>query len=152
MEIDDAASFHQTEWRAQRLGRIGIGLFVLAAAAGAFGGGIISHARVQSDTVRVEYERIVRWKTAAPLTILLSASGPIEVEFDADYADLMKLRAVQPLPESVLHRGTRRVFRFGPTAGAATLMFEVAPERPGVAQTSIDVGGLRARLSHIIFF
>ncbi len=153
MEIEDDERFHQREWRAQRCGRIGLGLVVLAAVTGLFGGGRLSHARLEIDAARVEYERILRWRTSAPLSFVLPASAPIEVVFDAEYVDLMSLRAVQPVPETIVNRSAQRVFRYTPPAdGLATLAFEITPIRPGLARTFVDAGGIRTELSHLILF
>lgn len=153
MELREETDFHRREWRFQNAGRVGLIVFSVLALLGVFGGGPLSRARLQTNGGSVEYDRVLRWHTSSELTVAIAAPGRFEVGIEANYADAVQLRVIQPQPTAVIDRDRHRIFQFQGSDGTATVItFEVSPRRPGSVRTRLDAPGLQTELRHLVIF
>jgi hypothetical protein len=144
-QLDTDLRFHACEWRIQRIGWSFVGLFLLLALAGAFGGGPLSHARASGPQGMVEYERFVR--NGLPTTIVVTAAGGAphgvgRVSITASFLEAFRIERITPAPTAVRATGQRLVYEFAAVAPGASISFHVHPQRLGrhTAEVSIDAG------------
>src|SRR5690606_6604466 len=74
--LDEDMVFQHREWRWQRVGRVAVAVFVLAACLGLLGGAgpfNRTEARADDDSLIVEYDRVIRAGT--PTTVQLNAAA-----------------------------------------------------------------------------
>jgi hypothetical protein len=153
MDLDEDPAFHRREWRFQRIGRVGLVLFAALALFGLFGDGPISRARRLGPAGEsIDYQHVLRWRTARPLTVILTDQGPHEIRVSPDYADAVDLRVIRPLPDSTFDRGGERVFRFESAKGPTAIEFELKPRRPGRLTTVLDADGWRSTIRQWVLF
>lgn len=146
LEIDQDLDFQHRSWRAQRVGWGLMALFILAAALGLFGSGMVSRTRAGGDDapLRLEYERFGRW--GAPLEMQLhlreSPAGSARVWLSSRYLECFTVEAITPEPESAVASGDRVVYRFLVAPGQpATVTFHLTPERFGLRRGQVGLAG-----------
>lgn len=92
------------DWAAQRLGLVLLLLFVLAALTGAFGGGPLSHARVEAGGVRLEYDRIVRRLAPGTLRLDMADSAPrsVRLRLPRQFLETSDIDRIEPHPQQAV--------------------------------------------------
>jgi hypothetical protein len=148
LELEQDLAFQRREWFVQRAGWWGLSLFVLAAALGLFGNGLLSHARAgeQGASLWVEYERFVR---VGAMDRLLVHLGPKpadadtrEVRFNRAYFEDLRVERITPEPERTLvgdHQVTL-VFDARALPGISTLIIDAHPVTIGRHVAQITTG------------
>ena len=118
LEIEQDPVFQRRDWRMQRIGRIAMLGFVLAALAGVFGAGPVARASARSSDGRLEvgYNRIARHGAPEPLRVRVAPSPAgdsiIDLWIDQQYAHGLLLHGVSPEPVEMRAGETRLVYRF----------------------------------------
>jgi len=138
-------AFENRFWRFQRFAWAVLTLFVAAGLAGAFGRGPLSAgSATTSNQSRVEYERLLRFKTPTSYRLTLkpdATTGADEMRVRVDAALLSKLKLSQmvPAPKSAEAH-----------AGGIVLVYPVGPVRePFGVELTLEpksVGRVRGRL------
>lgn len=131
-QLDRELKFHRVEWRIQRVGWILIALFVVAAAAGVFGNGPLSHASADSPQGRIEYERFVRYGSPSEIVITPTsgaARGIRRIDISSDYLEAFRIASITPEPANVQIVGERLVYEFTSVGAGASISFHVDPQR-----------------------
>jgi hypothetical protein len=133
-------------------------LTLLAALGGVFGGGPLSPRAVETAGLRVEYERFVRHRAPAALSVRLGPMGgrpePLGIWLDADYLEAVDLQRVSPSPEAVVHSGDRilYLFRTAPETPAVGVTFAFRPQRLGVQRTRVGrLGGATVGFRQLVY-
>ena len=122
LQVDQDMDFQRREWRMERAGWAGLTVFVLAACAGAFGGGPLSHATASdpSGQLVLQYERFVRASAASELRVRVRPSaateGEVAVWIDLSYLRDLEVSSVVPEPKRVEQDGERVTYVFASTA------------------------------------
>ena len=115
LELDQDLSVTRASWRFERIGWIGLVLFVAGALLGVLGPGPLSDARAgEADApVRVDYERFAHFESEAELGIQVRppASGPFELWMSSDYLRHLEVRGVTPPPMATRVEPDRLVYR-----------------------------------------
>ena len=161
LQIEDDAPFQRREWQMERAGWAGLMVLVIAAAAGAFGGGPLSNAHASDETGQlvVHYERFVRASAPAELRMQLlpatATDGEAAVWIDAAYWRDLEVSSVVPEPSRVEQRGQRIVYVFSMIDGAdpAEIVFRYRPMRAGRLEGRFGVSdGVPAAVRQFAFF
>lgn len=143
-KLDAQLKFHRVEWRIQRLGWVGVAIFLALAFAGLFGGGPLSRAHADGPTGRVDYERFVR--NGSPTEIIITPSGSSHgisrIEITAAYLEAGRVERITPEPAAVRIEGKRLVYEFAAAAPGASVSFHIDPQRlwQHTATVTIDAG------------
>src|SRR5688572_7914845 len=69
LQLEEELPMHERSWVIQRVGWVLIILFVLAAAAGLFGDGILSKKKSTSGNATAEYERFARYESETKILL-----------------------------------------------------------------------------------
>lgn len=147
--------FHRREWLIERIGWLGVAIFLVLAFAGLFGGGPLSHARAGNAEGSIEYERFVRSGTSTDLVITpahADPSGLHRVEITADYLEAFRIERITPQPTATRMAGPHLVYEFAAAAPGAAISFQVHPERlwRHTAVVKID-GGAPLEISQLTY-
>jgi hypothetical protein len=139
-------AFERREFLFERTGWAFMGLILLAAALGLFGNGPFSHAVLQKDQFRMEYQRYLHFGHLTQLKIEIpphkSDAGVIAIGFPNSYLHKFRVEEIVPDPESIAH-GEQTLFWFTATntGEAVTLQFRLEPQEAGRMDGRIFVNG-----------
>jgi hypothetical protein len=151
IELDPPESSGRGIWIMQRGAWVLLLLVLVAAAAGAFGGGPLGWRRLQSadGALVVEYERCLRAYAVSPLRVRVpnAAEKDLAVRFDRGYLDGIAMRSVVPAPlRAELADGTITfVFDVQPP-GRAVIEFELEARSAGRHVSRLGVGAAEVEL------
>ena len=118
IEVDQDLEFQRRDWRAQRIGRIGLMAIVVAGLAGAFGGGPFGQATAQSPDgkLQVAYDRIARHASSQRLAVHISprASGDsvVDLWIDQEFMHGLIVGEISPQPVQTRAGDQRLIYRF----------------------------------------
>ncbi|HYC77105.1 MAG TPA: hypothetical protein VEI02_05695 [Planctomycetota bacterium] len=145
-DLEAGAPFHRREWRVQRVSwAIGCAV-ILAALAGAFGGGPLAHASATAQGgARLEYERLVRAHAPTDLSVTFRppAGGVVAVWIDREYLAGVDQMETFPPPDRTRLLDDRCVYEFVSGGGdaARTLRIRIAHDRAGRRQGRLGIEG-----------
>ncbi len=146
LQIDQDLEFQRREWKVQRVGWGLLTAFVVAAAAGLFGGGPLSHARVgDRSSLEVEYERFTRVGAQTRLVVhgTPAAGRPVELVFDRDYFEGLRIDRITPEPQTIVVGHQVVTLRFDgdiARSGGYSVLFDVEPLKGGRRRATIAAG------------
>ena len=141
IELEENLRFQERMWLIERIGWCGMGVILLAAAAGVFGHGPVSRATLQAvnpgqpaQGVTLEYERFGRAHRESQLIFSQPAGAPggtFTLWFSGDYLSGAELLRITPDPfgQDLVANGVRYHFRL--QEGPHRVMFRFKPEGPG---------------------
>jgi hypothetical protein len=118
IEVDQDLEFQRRDWRAQRIGRMVLIAIVVAALAGAFGGGPIRPSSVQSPDgkIRVDYERIARHASSQRLRVHIGPRAPgdsvVDLWIDQEFMHGLTIGEISPQPVQTRAGDQRLIYRF----------------------------------------
>jgi hypothetical protein len=148
LQINQDLEFQRREWRVQHVGWWVLTSFVVAAAAGLFGNGPVSHARVGDPTrLSVEYDRFTRLGAHTRLVVqgaLPVTDGPVELSLDRTYFESFRVVRITPEPQGIAigeQSVTLRFDREPARAGGYTIILDVEPLRAGRRNARINASG-----------
>jgi hypothetical protein len=152
LQINEDLEFQRRSWVLQRVGWVVMGLVVLAALLGLFGGtGSLGGAKAGSEdaVMSVSYERFLRFMKPTTLQIRLSpeagTEGEVTVWLDREYLEGMQVQQVTPQPDSA-EAGPDRltyVFKVDDPNGPTAVTFDLLPQQkigPLKGRAGIDDG------------
>lgn len=139
LEIDQDLEFQRRSWAVQRVGRVVVGLLVLAALLGLFGAGPLSGASAgrEGDDLRLEYSRFGRLMSPMTLRVHLAESAArgdkVRLWLSRDYLAGVKVDQVMPEPDSVEAGKDRLTYTFSLTDPSASteVAFHLEPQTFG---------------------
>jgi hypothetical protein len=138
LQIEEDESFQRREWLMERVGWAGLVVFVLAAAAGAFGGGPLSSTQTSDGggLLTVHYERFVRFSAVTEFVVRTARTAnatETTVFVEQSYLQHFEVASVLPTPVRVEQHGSHVAFVFSSVAGDADheLVFRLKPIRAG---------------------
>jgi len=160
--IEECHPIQRRVWRVQRIGWLGMALFVLAALLGLMGrGGPLAEAETTTPdgALRIRYERMQR--LGSPTTLRIGAradaveEGAIALQLDRAFLRDWRLRPGVPVPIAAAAGpdGLLLRFRAAPDALHVAAVLEMTPERAFmIARPEIAVGdGPPARLLILVW-
>lgn len=156
LEIPEDVAFERRAWRVQRVGWVLMALLLVAAGAGAFGGGPLAHAETSAAGLTVEYERFFRngGDCLLELRIDTSGEGEARVWFARDYLEQLELVDVLPEPERVEsdERVVRMTFAAIEGRDQLNVRLRARPRTVGRVEGAIGVEGAgQVQLSHLSY-
>lgn len=150
LEVDQDLDYEKRAYNVRRVAWWLMALIVLAALAGLFGSGPLSHARAgeAGDPLSLEYGRFARLTAPATLEIHLSpqaaAAGEARIWIDRRYLQDMQIEDMVPEPERVEAGADRLVFVF-PLAtgspGATSFELHLQAQRVGSLHGRVGLEG-----------
>lgn len=160
LQLDEDLSFQRREWRLERAGWGALVVGVLAAAAGAFGDGPLSHTRISAAAGRlvVEYDRMVRHSASSEIRVRISPpgnSGEAALWIDLPYLRDVEITSIVPEPSRTEHRGEHVAYVFPVASHAAPLEIIVRYEPTRAGRLSGRLGtsdGATVTVRQVAFF
>lgn len=148
-DTPEALAFQRTSWRVQRVGWCTLGLILVLATLGAFGGGPLSRttARSADASLSVRYQRV--WRMESPATLEFTArpdrNGDIDLALDGGFLAATSLGEMLPEPARVtaFPGGQRFHFRADDRA-PVTLRLILTAHRMGRLRTRVTGPGGQA--------
>lgn len=145
-------SSKRRDWRWERAGWVLIALVIVAASAGAFGGGPLANETREADLaggeVELEYERLNRLNHVSVLVLRVHAPEAIgdqlNLTFSRDMVEIATIRSSAPSAEGGAGpHGVLYGFPVDDWSAPITVSLEYVPERAGrhAPTATIDVGG-----------
>jgi hypothetical protein len=160
LELDQDLAFQQRSWIVQRIGWIVLGLIIVAALLGLFGGGPLSYttARSQDGALGLEYNLFWRIQAAMTLRVFLmpktAYAGEVRLWLSRSYVDAVDVQHITPQPQRV-EAGTDRltyVFAISQMGQQIEITFQVKPERPGRVAGRLGLeDGITLSFAHVIY-
>jgi len=157
LEIDEDLQFQKKEWIFQRIGMVGLALFVLAALLGFTGmGGPFSRGEAgeRGGPLHIEYERFVRRGGFSTLTLHLHAApGDVRFWVSAPYFEHVRIESVAPTPELVSVETDRHVYLIRSGSPDVTVTLKVEHEAAGTLDGEVGlVAGPSVRFHQLAIF
>ena len=141
LEIDEDIDMHITGWVIQRIGWFLMLAFLLCAALGLFGTGILSPRSDSQNGSSVKYERFGRNQNDTEVEIKAeSKAGRIEVELPDAFTRSFKVETIIPDPQEqrIADGSTTYIF---PSEGAGEITLFVTARKSGSVNTTLKVNG-----------
>jgi hypothetical protein len=155
LQLHEDLRFQAREWRWQRLGRWLLLAFVVAAAAGLFGGGPLSSAVASADggALNIEYERFARAGAAMRLSIEdRAAAQPVAMRVNRAYFDQLRIDRITPEPTAITIESDDAVLLFDRVGVAPfTIVIDGQLRRPGRLRATVRTAGAAAFSQFVIF-
>lgn len=151
LEIDEHLRLHKTGWKLQTIGIYFIYLFVLTAALGLFGDGLLSKTTSQVANVEVEFEKFYRFEAIMELKYKINeVDGGAFISLPASYANSFEIQSVLPEPKrSRFESGNIRYFFEG--QDQMDITFYLIPRKMGSIQGMIKVNDSHFEINHFIY-
>jgi len=145
MEIGEDPKFHEVAWHIQRIGKIGMGLLLLAGCLGLLGGGgPFSEVTRHSGSLALRFDRAVRYATPTQMEVTFRSSSDSEWTLHMDRGFLQRVRIDHMLPEPRAVEMTAHAYVFtfsGQTpAGGSSLRISYTPHAAGELAGWISTG------------
>lgn len=120
LQLEDDIHFHKKEWAAQRVGRFFLFSFVIAAALGLFGSGLLSKKVSNHNSLTVIYEQFDRLQKSAFYEIQISpakktGNGQQKLWIGHEFLKNIRIEHITPEPSSVKVDGQGYTYTFETT-------------------------------------
>lgn len=142
----------------ERVGWIFMAAFIVAALAGLFGPGPLSHSRAASDDGRlvIEFSRFLRNGSTTTLDVRLILDDPSaqpRLLIDTDYLATYTVDDLQPAPDQVINHGAQTEFVFAPPQDASdvSVSFDLRAGAFGTRSATFEADGSSATVSQFIY-
>jgi hypothetical protein len=148
--LERSLSFHRKEWIFQRLGWAALGVFLLAAALGLLGPGILSRAKAGGPAFLVSYDRFGRREADLQFSALCrppAGGHTLRLAFAAECLKDAEVRWIRQAPDSAVagaQGGITYVFRRDPNAREVEVEWSVKPEFAGPRACQLASEGAQA--------
>lgn len=159
LEIEQDLDFQRKEWNVERWGWVFMGLVLLAALAGLFGGGPLSSAKAQTGSLQVQYDRFERLHSPASLVIRMGTDelvdGNLQISFDQNYLSNFEVSGISPEPQSVEIANNRLIYSFlvSEPGSDAEITFKMQADRIGgvTGQVRNEISGETVSFEQFIY-
>ncbi len=154
LQLDDKIDFHRKGWRIQTILWVIIFLFILLAALGLFGDGILGRQTLgqKDSTIWLEYDRFTRKDAPGKLEVHLvgSASAPAQLIIPSGYLKNFQIETITPTPNSIASKEGQVAYTFH-ADGPLTVIFHMKPDAIGKVEDNIRVNNQTFTLNHFIY-
>lgn len=158
LDVEQDLEFQKKEWKAEQFGWILMALLLLAALLGLFGGGPLSQASADSETLSIDYHRFTRYQSPTQLRITAGpgavSEGTVRLEIDQDYINSFNVQNVLPEPESVEVMSDTYIYTFtvNDPDQSMEIIFDLESDKIGTIAGSLGLeGGQDVRISHLVY-
>ncbi|HEX2215609.1 MAG TPA: hypothetical protein VHG27_02770 [Xanthobacteraceae bacterium] len=147
LQIEEDMTFQRRNWFAERCAWAVMGLVLIAAAIGAFGGGGPLTSTSASDVraaLHAEYGRMQRINAPTTIKLRIAASAitqdGVALDVYNSLNDALKLTTIQPQPVDATALADRMRLRFAAAPGQdATIYFYVSPNKIGFSRLRLGL-------------
>jgi hypothetical protein len=144
-------------WKFQHWAWTFFALILIAALAGFFGDGVVSHAKASKPGLSLEYQRFGRYQAPSTLKLALNAGGGNTlpaVWLSQDFVDQIEIQKIYPQPERVKVAGDRLIYIFNVarTNEPVAIAFHFKPDGYGKTRARLGlVDGSELTFSQFIY-
>ena len=151
MDIDESIEVQKRGWTVQRFGWIFMLVFVVLAALGLFGNGILSKKNVQSGTQQLEYPQYSRFESRLELKFDLNGSAPQSIiSLPGKYLEKFRVESILPEPKQSMVAENRVNYIFEGN-GPMKIIFYLVPQSIGRLDADVLVNDQRFNFNHFIY-
>lgn len=151
LEIEEELELQEKGWVVQKIGWLLVLVFLILAALGMFGDGVISKSTLQSGNNTIDYERYFRYEAVMELRLDMNTDGDSAVvSFPNQYVKNFEIESIVPEPEKTIFEGDRVHYIFN-GKGHMNAVFYMVPQEVGAVSGQMMVNKTGFQLSHFIF-
>ena len=141
LEIDEDIDLHTAGWIFQRVGWFLMLAFLVCAALGLFGSGVLSEASYTREGNTIKYERFTRNESDTEVEIKAqSKAGRIEIELPDRFTRSFKVEKVMPEPAEEEIKGGSTIYTFSANGEGEVTLFVTSRQR-GDVKTTVRING-----------
>jgi hypothetical protein len=153
LQVDEDIDLQIKGWIVQRIGWILMLAFLISAALGLFGDGVLSQKELASNGTTVMFEKFLRRECDTEMEIIANGrDGKIEVTLAPGFTEIYKIDRILPAPsgERIDHSST--VIEFSAEGQAHIVFFLKTRERvTGRVRNILAVNDTKFEMSHYIY-
>lgn len=150
LDIEEHVDAQEKGWQFQAIGMYCILVFVVSAAVGLFGNGIVSKSREFNGDANVEYQQFLRYEAKSQFRIQAISKQGLKLSFPAEYLAKFEIVSIVPQPDKTRFEESRVLYSFdGHDQFDITIYSE--PKHLGNVEGSLNVNDSRFHLTHFIF-
>jgi hypothetical protein len=152
LEIDESLDLQERGWVIQRIGWILLYAFVVIAALGFFGEGVLSKKSVEASAASIQYEKFFRYEGRMEMKVDVSSSTGNQtiVAFPNSYLKHFQIESILPEPKENRVQGDKVNYIFEGTA-PMNIVFYLVPKQRGRISGVVTVNNDSFNLSHFIY-
>jgi hypothetical protein len=151
LPIEEDIPLHKKGWLVQRIGWLLMFLFVIFAAAGLFGDGVLSQQQISSQQTSVEFEKFYRFEARMGLKLnFQSVNEQSVISFPAHYLKDMKIEAIVPEPKENNFSSGFVHYTFN-GSDRMNVTFYLIPQTFGFIKGTMFINNKNFKLSHFIY-
>jgi hypothetical protein len=150
LDIDEHIQMQESGWNFQRVGLYCILIFVLTAAAGLYGNGLVSKKTHKEGGASIEFEQFFRQEAKMQLKITADKGENVAVSFPADYLSHFEVEAIVPDPRESDFEGGNVKYSFTGD-DSKTITFYLVPQDVGSVKGAVKVDEQVFIINHLIF-
>lgn len=151
LQLDEDINLHIKGWKIQGVAWIVIFVFLLLAAFGLFGTGLLSYRTISKNGDVLEYEHFGRFQGQTELEFTLNKeSGITQIAFPQTYIDKLQIERIIPLPEKTEMLNYNIVYTFNIT-DHGKIIFYMVPQKTGAIEGTVAVNNILFNLSQFIY-
>lgn len=151
LQINEDIDLHSKGWVIQRIGWALMFIFVLCAALGLFGNGLLSHRSVHKDGTSVFYERYGRHQSNTRIEIDANAhNGKIQIVLSGNFTESYKIERIVPEPAEQKMQAGSKVYVFT-AEGQGHVTFFVSALKWGTITSTLGINGTDFNLESYIY-
>ena len=151
LQLEEDIKWTERSWIIQRIGWVLLLLFVLLAALGVFGTGVLSNVHKQSGEYSVDYERFGRFQMPQEIKIMApSKKGKVVITIPQSFLKNYEIPSSIPQPTQQRFDSTHLILEY-PSNGPALIMFEIEAEKTGNHTAEILINDQAFTFSQFIY-
>jgi hypothetical protein len=151
LPLQEDIQLHKKGWTIQRIGWLLMFFFVILAAAGLFGDGILSKQKISTQQTFVEFDQFYRHEARMELKMDFQSGGEESVvSFPVHYLKKMKIEAIVPEPKE---NNTASGFIHYTFNGSdrMNVTFYIIPQTFGFIKGTMMINNNNFNLTHFIY-
>lgn len=144
IEINEESEHRKRSEKVRAIGRILMALLLLAALAGAFGGGPLSEGVVESAGLRLEYQRVARFNSPEKFKIQVPpAADKIRLHVDSALLEIIDIERIDPEPKEMELAPDGQIWEFPvqTTNAPISISINYRPDAFGRAAGKFEIEG-----------
>lgn len=150
LNIDEHLKMQEKGWQIQAVGMLCMFVFILSAALGLYGDGIVSHQNLNKNEANIEYDRFFRFEAKMDFKVKTTSVGNTSISFPTEYLNSFEISSIVPEPNESRFSDARVEYVFH-GGDAAEITFYLIPQEFGRIQGSVKVNENVFAVNHLIF-
>lgn len=144
LEFSEDLEFQRMSWKFQRVGFIGLLLFIFAGLLGLFGdGGWLSSTESTRGKLMAHYDRFVRFSAPTEMEIDLPLASARALSVNRSFIEGVKIDQIIPPPDEIAVTSDAFIYSFRRTTSSISeirITISYTPRRIGVLKCEIGAG------------